>query len=90
VEFLGIWEQLNNPDFNRIEFDAVKTNAGSNAFVMTPAKWVSLTGAIGIISKAGRYGSVYAHKTVVFEFASWDISQLKMWLSIKFLTQNTT
>jgi hypothetical protein len=63
VEFLGIWEHLNNPNFNRVEFEAVKNESGSNAFVMTPKKWTELTGAIGIISKAGRYGGTYsAHR----------------------------
>jgi hypothetical protein len=59
VEFLGVWEMLNNPDFNRVEFDTVKNESGSNAFVMTPSKWIALTGAIGIISKAGRYALYY-------------------------------
>ena len=71
IEFLGIWEILHNPDFNRVEFDTVKNHAGSNAFVMTPSKWIELTGATGIQSKAGRYGGTFAHKDSAFEFASW-------------------
>ena len=67
IEFLGIWEILHNPDFNRVEFDTVKTQSGSNAFVMTPSKWIELTGATGIQSKAGRYGGTYAHKDIAFE-----------------------
>jgi len=70
IEFLGIWEVLNNPDFNRVEFDTVKNESGSNAFVMTPSRWVNLTNAIGVISKSGRYGGTYAHQDIAFEFAS--------------------
>lgn len=84
VEFLGIWEQLNNPDFNRVEFEAVKNESGSNAFVMTPTKWSSLTGAIGIVSKAGRYGGTYAHKDIAFEFASWVSVEFKLYLIKEF------
>ncbi len=84
VEFLGIWEQLNNPDFNRVEFEAVKNEAGSNAFVMTPTKWATLTAAIGIISKSGRYGGTYAHKDVAFEFASWVSVEFKLYLIKEF------
>ena len=84
IEFLGIWEQLNNPDFNRVEFEAVKNEAGSNAFVMTPTKWHKLTCAIGIISKAGRYGGTYAHKDIAFEFASWISAEFKLYLIKEF------
>ena len=62
IEFLGLWETLHNPNFNRVQFDTFKNEAGLNRFVMTPSKWIDLTGAIGIITKAGRYGSgTYAH-----------------------------
>lgn len=84
VEFLGIWEVLNNPNFNRVDFEAVKNEAGSNAFVMTPSKWVALTGAIGITSKAGRYGGTYAHKDIAFEFASWVSVEFKLYLIKEF------
>lgn len=84
VEFLGIWEQLNNPGFNRVEFEAVKNESGSNAFVMTPSKWVDLTGAIGITSKAGRYGGTFAHKDIAFEFASWVSVEFKLYLIKEF------
>ena len=70
VEFMGLWESINNAVFNRVEFDTVKNEAGSNAFVLTPKKWIKKTGAIGIISKAGRYGGTYAHQDIAFEFAS--------------------
>ncbi|NCD34554.1 MAG: KilA-N domain-containing protein [Spartobacteria bacterium] len=84
VEFLGIWELLNNPDFNRVEFEAVKNASGSNAFVMTPTKWVELTRAVGIASKAGRYGGTYAHKDIAFEFASWVSVEFKLYLIKEF------
>lgn len=84
MEFLGIWEYLNNPDFNRVEFEAVKNESGSNAFVMTPTKWIELTGAIGITSKAGRYGGTYAHKDIAFEFASWVSVEFKLYLIKEF------
>lgn len=84
VEFLGIWECLNNPSFNRVEFEAVKNEAGSNAFVMTPSKWADQTGAIGIFSKAGRYGGTYAHKDIAFEFASWVSVEFKLYLIKEF------
>ena len=84
IEFLGIWEHLNNSIFNRVEFEAVKNESGSNAFVMTPSKWVNLTGAIGIVSKAGRYGGTYAHKDIAFEFASWVSVEFKLYLIKEF------
>ena len=71
IEFLGIWEHLNNPDFNPIEFDGIKSQAGLNSFVLTAKQWIERTRAIGITSKAGRYGGTYAHKDIAFEFASW-------------------
>ena len=84
VEFLGIWEVLNNPNFNRVEFDTVRNESGSNAFVMTPSKWIELTGAIGIRSKPGRYGGTFAHKDIAFEFASWVSVEFKLYLIKEF------
>jgi hypothetical protein len=84
VEFLGIWEIINNKDFNRVEFDTVKNEAGSNAFVLTPTKWIKLTQSIGIISKSGRYGGTYAHKDIAFEFASWISAEFKLYLIKEF------
>jgi len=81
IDYLGLWEELNNPNFNRVEFDAVKTEAGKNAFVMTPQKWVSITNAIGITSRSGRYGGgTYAHKDIAFEFASWISPEFKLYI----------
>ncbi|MBO4635451.1 MAG: KilA-N domain-containing protein [Bacteroidales bacterium] len=71
VEFLGIWETLYNPCFNPLEFDGFRKQAGLNAFTLSPSKWVDATGAIGIISKAGRYGGTFAQTDIAFEFASW-------------------
>lgn len=84
LDFLGIWEILNNPDFKRVEFDTVRNQSGSNAFVMTPSKWIDLTGAIGIISKSGRYGGTFAHKDIAFEFASWMSVEFKLYLIKEF------
>lgn len=84
VEFLGVWESLYNPDFNRIEFEAFRTQAGLNSFVLTPQKWIASTAAVGIVSKAGRYGGTYAHKEIAFEFASWISVEFKLYLVKEF------
>ena len=81
IEFLGLWECLHNPAFNRVQFDTFKTEAGLNRFVMTPSKWVELTGAVGIVTKAGRYGGgTYAHSDIAMEFASWISAEFKLYL----------
>lgn len=80
VDYLAIWEELHNPNFNRVEFEAVTKNAGRNAFVMTPQKWIDSTNAIGIISKSGRYGGTYAHSDIAFEFASWISAEFKLYI----------
>jgi hypothetical protein len=80
IEFLGLWENLNNPNFNSIEFDAFRIEAGSNSFALTPKKWIESTNAVGIISKSGRYGGTYAHKDIAFEFASWISPTFKLYL----------
>jgi len=84
LEFLGIWEHLNNPGFNPVEFDGFKMQAGLNSFTLTPKQWIERTGAIGIISKAGRYGGTYAHKDIAFEFASWISVEFKLYLIKEF------
>lgn len=84
IEFLGLWEQLNNPNFNSIEFDGFKNLAGSNSFSMTPKRWTETTNAIGIVSKAGRYGGTYAHRDIAFEFAAWLSAEFKLYLVIEF------
>ena len=84
IEFLGIWEQLNNPDFKPIEFDGFKKQAGLNSFVLTPKRWIEQTGAIGLVSKSGRYGGTYAHKDIAFEFAAWVSVEFKLYLIKEF------
>ncbi len=85
VEFLGFWEKINNPNFNRVEFDSFKNDAGNNVFVLTPSKWIKTTKAIGIISKPGRYGGgTFAHKDVAFEFASWISAEFKLYIIKEF------
>ena len=84
IEFLGIWEQLNNPAFNPIEFDGIRKQAGLNSFILTAKRWIDSTGAIGLVSKAGRYGGTYAHKDIAFEFASWVSVEFKLYLIKEF------
>ena len=80
IEFVGLWEQLHNPNFKSIEFDAFKNEAGTNSFTLTPQKWIETTNAIGMISKSGRYGGTYAHKDIAFEFATWLSPVFKLYL----------
>jgi len=84
LEFVGIWEQLNNPAFNPVEFDGIRKQAGLNSFTLTPKQWIEATNAIGITSKAGRYGGTYAHKDIAFEFASWVSVEFKLYLIKEF------
>ncbi len=84
IEFLGIWEQLNNPSFKPVEFDGFKKQAGLNSFTLTPKQWISQTAAIGLISKQGRYGGTFAQKEIAFEFASWISVEFKLYLIKEF------
>lgn len=84
IEFIGLWEQLHNPDFNSIEFDGFKNEAGSNSFSLTPKRWVEATNAVGMVSKAGRYGGTYAQRDIAFEFASWVSPEFKLYLIKEF------
>lgn len=84
IEFLGIWEQLNNPDFNPIEFERFRKQAGLNSFSLTAKRWIETTNAIGLISRSGRYGGTYAHKDIAFEFASWISVEFKLYLIKEF------
>ena len=84
IDFLGLWEKIKNPGFNSIEFDGIKNQAGTNSFVLTPKRWIQSTNAIGIVSKAGRYGGSYAHKDIAFEFASWISAEFKLFLIKEF------
>lgn len=80
IEFLGLWEQLNNPNFKPVEFDGFRKESGANAFTLSPQKWISATNAIGIQSKSGRYGGTYAHTDIAFEFASWVSAEFKLYV----------
>lgn len=80
ISFLGLWEQIYNPNFNPIEFDRFRAESGDNAFTLTPQQWTKATGAIGIISKPGRYGGTYAHTDIAFEFASWISPEFKLYI----------
>ena len=84
VEFLGIWERLNNPDFNYVEFDIIKSSAGLNNFRLSAKEWMERTHAVGIVSKTGRYGGTYAHKDIAFEFAMWISPEFKVYLIHEF------
>ena len=84
IEFLGIWERLMNPNFNCAEFDIIKSQAGLNRFRLSAKEWTEKTNAIGIISKAGRYGGTYAHKDIAFEFAMWISPEFKVYLIREF------
>lgn len=80
ISFIGLWEVLHNPNFNYLEFEAIKNEAGDNSFVMTPKRWIDSTGAIGIVSKQGRYAATYAHRDIAFEFASWISPEFKLYI----------
>ncbi|SMC70494.1 KilA-N domain-containing protein [Oscillospiraceae bacterium] len=80
LEFLGLWEMLHNPDFNPLEFEGFRKEAGLNAFTMSPTKWIENVNAIGIVTKAGRYGGTYAHSDIALEFASWISAEFKLYI----------
>lgn len=84
IEFLGLWEKLHNPDFKGIEFDTFLYEAGSNAFTLTPTKWIENTNAKGITSKAGNRGGTFAHRDIALEFASWVSAEFKLYLLLEF------
>jgi hypothetical protein len=84
IEFVGLWEQFNNPNFNSIEFDGIKNMAGSNSFSLTPKRWIETTNAIGIVSKTGKYGGTFAHKDIAFEFATWISAEFKFYFIKEF------
>ncbi len=84
IEFIGLWETVHNPNFNRVQFDTVRADAGLNRFTMTPSKWISLTDAIGMVSKSGRYGGTYAHSDIALEFASWISAEFKLYFIVDY------
>lgn len=80
IEFLGLWETINNPNFKGVEFDSFRREAGSNAFTLSPQRWISATDAIGIVSKSGRGGGTFAHLDIAMEFASWISPEFKLYI----------
>ena len=84
IEFLGIWETLYNQDFNPLEFEGFRQQAGLNAFTLSPSRWIDSTKAIGIISQSGRYGGTYAQTDIAFEFASWISVEFRLYLVKEF------
>ena len=84
IEFLGIWEKVYNPNFNSVEFDRIKSQAGLNSFRLSSKEWTESTHAIGIVSKTGRYGGTYAHKDIAMEFAMWISPEFKVYLIREF------
>ena len=80
IEFLGLWEALHNSDFNPLEFEGFRKEAGLHAFTMSPSKWITSVNAIGIVSKSGRYGGTYAHSDIALEFASWISAEFKLYI----------
>ena len=80
IEFLGLWEMLHNPCFKPLDFEGFKAKAGSNAFTLSPKRWIDSTAAIGMYSKSGRNGGTFAHRDIAFEFASWISAEFKLYL----------
>ena len=80
IEFLGLWETIHNPDFKGVEFDSFRKEAGTNAFTLSPQRWIENTNAIGIVSKSGRGGGTFAHPDIAMEFASWISAEFKLYL----------
>ena len=84
VLFLGVWEQINNPNFNSPEFEGIKNEAGRNSFYLSAKKWIENTNAIGLVASAGRYGGTFAHKDIAFEFGTWLSPEFKLYLIKEF------
>ena len=80
IEFLGLWETIHNPDFKGVEFDSFRKEAGTNAFTLSPQRWIEKTNAIGIVSKSGRGGGTFAHPDIAMEFASWISPEFKLYI----------
>ncbi|MDD4106882.1 MAG: KilA-N domain-containing protein [Candidatus Shapirobacteria bacterium] len=84
IQFIGAWEKIHNPDFNVMEFNNIKNEAGSNGYILSSSKFIQKTNAIGIRSSTGRYGGTYAHKDIAFEFATWLSPEFKLYLIKEF------
>ena len=85
IDYIGLWEQIHNENFNLVEFDQIKTQYGKNSFAMSPTQWIKRTNAIGILSKGGKYSTgTFAHPDIAFEFASWLSPEFKLYLITEF------
>lgn len=84
IEFLGVWERINNPSFNSAEFDGIRLEAGTNRFRLSVKKWTEDVGGVGLVAKAGRYGGTFAHRDIAFEFGSWLSPEFKLYLITEF------
>jgi len=84
IEYLGLWETLYNPSFNPLEFEGFRSQAGLNAFTLSPTQWIDATNAIGLITKAGRYGGTYARSDIAFKFANWVSVEFELYLVMEF------
>lgn len=84
VIFLGVWEKIHNPEFNSLEFEGIRNEAGQNSFFLSAKKWIERTRAVGLIASAGRYGGTFAHKDIAFEFGSWLSPEFKLYLIKEF------
>ncbi|MDK7191678.1 KilA-N domain-containing protein [Bifidobacterium sp. UMB1197] len=80
IEFIGLWETIHNPNFKGVEFDSFRKEAGTNAFTLSPQRWIEKTNAIGIVSKSGRGGGTFAHSDIAMEFASWISPEFKLYI----------
>ncbi len=84
IEYLGLWETIYNPNFNPIEFEGFRNQAGLNAFTLSPSQWIETTRAVGLISQAGRYGGTYARSDIAFKFANWVSVEFELYLVMEF------
>lgn len=85
IEFLGVWEALHNPEFNSPEFEGIRSEAGTNRFILSVKKWVEKTGGLGLTAKTGRYDSgTYAHEDIALEFGAWLSPEFKLYLIKEF------
>lgn len=80
IDFLGLWERLHNADFKPLEFEGFRKQAGANSFTLSPKKWIEATNAVGIVSKAGRYGGTYAHSDIAMSFAAWISPEFQLYI----------
>jgi len=80
IEFLGLWEKIENPDFNYLDFEVIEKESGKNSFVLTPKKWIESVNAVGMTARQGRYAAVFAHKDIAFKFAAWISAEFELYI----------